>query len=120
MVNDPFTRPVFARARRLCLAQSEVSEVAAWGHPTFRVAGKTFCAFEIIKGRPSVAFRLPDDDVAEIAASEHGFLTPYGRSKWASLWVDATPDWPLIERLVRTSYLAVAPKRLRTDQLPRP
>jgi len=119
MVNDPFTRPVFARARRLCLAQRETSEVPAWGHPTFRVAGKTFCAFEMIKGRPSIAFRLPDGDVEEIAASEHGFLTPYGRSKWASLWVDGTQDWPLIERLVHTSYLVVAPKRLRADQLPR-
>jgi len=119
MVNDPFTRPVFARARRLCLAQREASEVPAWGHPTFRVAGKTFCAFEMIKGRPSIAFRLPDGDVAEMAASEHGFLTPYGRSKWASLWVDGTLDWPLLERLVRTSYLVVAPKRLRADQLPR-
>jgi predicted DNA-binding protein (MmcQ/YjbR family) len=118
MVNDTFTRPVFARARRLCLAQRDVSEVPAWGHPTFRVAGKTFCAFEMIKGRPSIAFRLPESDVAEIAASGDGFLTPYGRGKWASLWVDGTTDWPLIGRLVRKSYLTVAPKRLRADQLP--
>ena len=119
MVNDPFTRPVFAGARRVCLAQREASEVPAWGHPTFRVAGKTFCAFEMIKGRPSIAFRLPDGDVAEIAAIEHGFLTPYGRGKWAGVWVDGTQDWPRIERLVRISYLVVAPKRLRADQLPR-
>jgi predicted DNA-binding protein (MmcQ/YjbR family) len=118
-MNDPFTRPVFARARRLCLAHRETSEVPAWGHPTFRVAGKTFCAFEMIKGRPSIAFRLTDIEVAEMAASEHGFLTPYGRSRWASLWVDCPPDWQLIDRLVRASYLIVAPERLRSDQLPR-
>jgi predicted DNA-binding protein (MmcQ/YjbR family) len=118
MTNDPFTRPVFARARRLCLAQRDVSEVAAWKHPTFRVAGKTFCAFEMVKGRPSIAFRLADGDVAAMVESEHGFPTPYGRGKWASLWVDQLQDWPLIERLVRTSYLMAAPKRLRRDQLP--
>jgi predicted DNA-binding protein (MmcQ/YjbR family) len=119
-MNDPFARPVFARARRVCLAQREASEVPAWGHPTFRVSGKTFCAFEMVKGRPSIAFRLPEPDVADVTARESGFATPYGRGKWASLWVDGKVDWPQIEKLTRVSYLTVAPKRLRADELPSP
>ena len=115
--NDVFSRPVFARVRRLCLALREVSEVPAWGHPTFRVSGKTFCAFEMVKGRPSVAFRLPESDVVDVTAHEPGFVTPYGRGKWASLWVDGKVDWPVIEKLLRVSYLTIAPKRLRADEL---
>ena len=111
-MNDPFTRPVFSRARRLCLAQREASEKPAWGHPTFRVSGKTFCAFEMVKGRPSIAFRLPEADVAAVTAGESGFATPYGRGKWASLWVDGKVHWPSIEKLVRAGYVTVAPKRL--------
>ena len=116
-MNDPFTRPVFARARRLCLARRAVSEVRAWGHPTFRVSGKTFCAFEMIEGRPSVAFRLPESDVADVTAHEPGFATPYGRGKWASLWLDGNVDWPVIEKLVRVSYCTIAPERRRADEL---
>jgi predicted DNA-binding protein (MmcQ/YjbR family) len=117
VTNDPFTRPVFKRLRRLCLALPEVSEVPAWGHPTFRVSGKTFCAFEIVKGRPSIAFRLPKSDVADVAAREPGFATPYGRGKWASLWLDGKVDWPAIEKLVRVGYRTIAPKRLQADEL---
>jgi predicted DNA-binding protein (MmcQ/YjbR family) len=94
-----------------------VSEVPAWGHPTFRVSGKTFCAFEMVKGRPSVAFRLPESDVAQVTAHEPGFVTPYGRGTWASLWLDGNVDWPVVEKLVRVSYHTMAPKRLRADEL---
>ena len=119
-MNDPFRRPVFTRARRLCLALREASEVPAWGHPTFRVSGKTFCAFEMVKGRPSIAFRLGEGDVADVTAGESGFATPYGRGKWASVWVDGTLDWTTMEKLVRASYLTVASKRLQADELLRP
>lgn len=89
----------------------------AWGHPTFRVSRKTFCAFEMVKGRPSVAFRLPESAVDHVVAHEAGFATPYGRGKWASLRLDGKVDWPLIEELVRVSYRTIAPKRLRADEL---
>ena len=125
---DIFERPVFARARRLCLQLPEAIEKVSWGHPTFRAGRKTFCAFEMIAGRPSIAFRLPRDEVEALlrdhssekvqkrgaAAHSHGqfFLTPYGRGLWASVWVDGAVNWKLIAALVDASYRTVATRRL--------
>jgi predicted DNA-binding protein (MmcQ/YjbR family) len=130
-VADIFERPVFARARRLCLQLPESTEKISWGHPNFRTGGKTFCAFEIVGGRPSIAFRLPRPDVDALLATEgdHSspkvqkaaaaarrrirfFPTPYGRGLWVSMWVDGTVNWKSIARLVDFSYRTVASRRL--------
>jgi len=109
---DPFSRPVFNRARRLCLALPEASEKTAWGHPTFRIADKTFCAFEMIKGRPTIAFRLPPEMCEALVSDARAFATPYGRGSWVSIWVDRAVNWKEMTTLVRTSYRSVASKRL--------
>jgi len=111
-MNDPFSRPVFAKARRLCLDLPEVIEKTAWGHPTFRVADKVFCAFEMIKGRPTIAFRLPPETCETLVSDGRAFATPYGRGYWASVWVDRTVNWRAMKTLVRAGYRSVAPKRL--------
>ncbi len=107
-----FERPVFARARRLCLALPETIETSSWKHPNFRAGRKTFCTFEIVSGRPSIAFRLAPVDVAAALRRKHFFATPYGRGLWASVWVDVAVDWKLIESLLERSYRLVASKRL--------
>ena len=110
-VGKVFERPVFARTRRLCLRLPESTEVGAWGHPTFRVGRKTFCAFEIIRERPSVAFRLPSANVTAALKDARCFATPYGRGLWVSVWVDAAVDWKQIGTLIDVSYRTVATKR---------
>lgn len=109
-----FERPVFARARRLCLAFPETTETSSWGHPNFRAGRKTFCTFEILNDRPSIAFRLAPADTAAALRRKDFFVTPYGRGLWASAWVDGTVDWKLIESLLERSYRLVASKRLLT------
>jgi predicted DNA-binding protein (MmcQ/YjbR family) len=111
-VTIAFERPVFARARRLCLALPETSETSSWNHPNFRVRRKAFCAFEVVKGRPSIAFRLAPVDAAATLRRKHFFATPYGRGLWVSAWVDGAIDWKLIGLLVERSYRTVANKRL--------
>jgi predicted DNA-binding protein (MmcQ/YjbR family) len=103
---------VFARTRRLCLAFPETTETSSWGHPSFRAARKTFCTFEIVTGRPSIAFRLAPLDGAAALRRKHFFATPYGRGLWFSVWVDVAVDWKLIGSLVEQSYRVVAGKRL--------
>lgn len=107
-----FDRPVFARARRLCLAFPETSETASWGHPNFRAGKRTFCAFEMVGGRPSIALRLSPTDVELTLRRKQFFATPYGRGLWASVWVDAAIDWKLIASLLERSYRLVASKRM--------
>jgi predicted DNA-binding protein (MmcQ/YjbR family) len=84
----------------------------SWGHPNFRAGRRTFAAFEIVGGRPSIAFRLPPADVASLLRRKLFFATPYGQSLWASVWADGTPDWRLIDALLRKSYRTVALKRM--------
>jgi predicted DNA-binding protein (MmcQ/YjbR family) len=113
-----FERPVFTRARRLCLALPETTETASWGHPNFRAGGIIFCAFEIIGGRPSIAFKLPPADVVRTLRRKGFFVTPYGRGRWVSRWVDDAVNVKAIAELVVTSYRCVAKKRM-LEALPR-
>jgi predicted DNA-binding protein (MmcQ/YjbR family) len=107
-----FERPVFSRARRLCLAFPETVERSSWGHPNFRAGKKTFCAFEMIQGRPSIAFRLPRAEVARRLRRRGTFQTPYGRGLWVSVWVDGAVETDTIARLAEQSYRGVATKRM--------
>jgi len=107
-----FERRVFARARRLCLALPETEETASWGHPNFRAGRKTFCAFEIVAGRPSIAFKLSPTGMDRALRRKYFFATPYGRGAWASAWLDGTIDWKLLGSLLERSYRLVASKRM--------
>jgi predicted DNA-binding protein (MmcQ/YjbR family) len=101
-----------ARLRSLCLTLPETSETGSWGHPNFKAGKKTFVAFERVKGRASIAFRLEPDEVERVLQRKQFFPTPYGRGQWASLWADNGVDWDVVEGLVRRSYRVVALKRM--------
>ena len=86
-----FDRPVFSRLRQFCLALPETRETAVWGHPNFRAGKRTFCAFELIGGRPSIAFRVTAAEAKQLARKRHFFSTPYGRGVWVSRWLETEP-----------------------------
>jgi predicted DNA-binding protein (MmcQ/YjbR family) len=110
---DVFDRPVFTRARRMCLAFPETTEKTAWGHPCFRAGKKMFCAFEMVGGRPSIAFRLPRGEVDRLLRRHtRAIASPYGRGLWISVWVDGPIDWKLVESALDRSYRTVALKRM--------
>jgi predicted DNA-binding protein (MmcQ/YjbR family) len=100
------------RLRALCLALPETTETASWNHPNFKAGKKTFVAFERVKGRASIAFRLDPGDVERLLRRKQFFVTPYGRGLWASLWADGRIDWRAVEDLVERSYRVVALKRM--------
>jgi predicted DNA-binding protein (MmcQ/YjbR family) len=104
--------PAIERLRALCLAYPEASETASWGHPNFKAGKKVFVAFEQIKGRPSIAFRLETSDVERLLMRRQFFVTPYGRGQWVSLWADGALDWKAVTDLVDRSYRVVAQKRM--------
>jgi predicted DNA-binding protein (MmcQ/YjbR family) len=104
---------VLERFRGLCLALPETRETDAFGHPNFRAGKRTFTAFEWIKGRPSLAFRVGADQAVQLSmGGDLFFATPYGRGLWASLWADGRIDWALVEALIEQSYRQVALKRM--------
>ncbi len=104
LVDSRFERPVFARLRRMCLALPDTTEAVAWGHPNFRVAKKTFCALEILKGRPSVALGATSAEVKRLMKKKDFFGTPYGRLVYVSRWLDGDINWRELETLVKKSY----------------
>jgi predicted DNA-binding protein (MmcQ/YjbR family) len=101
-----------ARLRSICLSLPETTETGSWGHPNFKAGKKTFVAFERVKGRASIAFRLEPDAVERLLRRKQFFATPYGRGQWVSLWADDRVDWDVVEDLVRRSYRVVALKRM--------
>lgn len=103
---------VLQRLRQLCLSLPETSERSSWGHPNFRAGRKTFAAFERIKGRPSIAFRLDRANVHRLIRRKPFFATPYGRGLWISVWADVPLDWRAISDLLQRSYRVVALKRM--------
>jgi len=103
---------VVRKLRSICLNLPETTERSSWGHPTFRAGTRTFAAFEIIGGRPSIAFRLPLADVARLLKRKPFFATPYGRNMWVSVWTDTVVDWQFVADLIGKSYRTVALKRM--------
>ena len=100
------------KLRSICLAFPETTEKTSWGHPNFRAGKRTFAAFEIVGGRPSIAFRLPPADVARLLRRKQFFATPYGRNLWVSVWADGRMNWRAVTLLLRRSYRTVALKRM--------
>jgi predicted DNA-binding protein (MmcQ/YjbR family) len=100
------------RLRAVCLALPETSETSSWAHPNFKAGKKTFVAFERVKGRASIAFRLEPHDVDRLLTRTSFFVTPYGRGQWVSMWADGAIDWKRVEDLVDRSYRVVALRRM--------
>ena len=103
-----------AKLRTLCLSFPETNETASWGHPNFKAGKKTFVAFERVKGRASIAFRLEPEEVERLLQRKPFFATPYGRGLWVSVWADGPVDWRAVQDLVERSYRVVALQRMLT------
>jgi len=104
---------VFERLRRVCLSLSETTEAVAWGHPNFKTNGRTFCALEIVKGRPSIALKASAADIKRVTPKEGYFSTPYGRNVWVSRWLDGRINWREVESLIRRSHRAATATKRR-------
>ena len=103
---------VLQKLRKLCLAFPETSETSSWGHPNFRAGKRTFAAFERVKDRTSIAFRLDEPGVARFLRKKQFFTTPYGRGQWVSVWADTPLDWRMVADLLERSYRLLANKRM--------
>jgi predicted DNA-binding protein (MmcQ/YjbR family) len=109
----PTQAKVLKKLRALCLSLPEATETDSFGHPNFRAGKGIYVAFEAMKGRPSIAFRLDPDEVDLLLLDTARFFpTPYGKGRWASIWADIPLDWKEITGLVTRSYRGVALKRM--------
>lgn len=115
MATDPLLR-----ARAICLALPESSEVLAWNAPTFRVRKKIFAMYAAPNnhhggGRPALWCKADDGDQEFFLESDPSryFAPPYlGPSGWVGIWLDKRPRWSAVTELVHDSYRLIAPKRV--------
>jgi predicted DNA-binding protein (MmcQ/YjbR family) len=101
---DPTILALFERVRNLCFILPGTSETSSWGHPNFRVSNKTYLTLEMHDGRPSVAFRLPADQVKMLCAEGKFFPTPYGKGLWVSTFLDRRLNWRGVKSLAAQSH----------------
>lgn len=103
---------MLARLRAICLAFPEASEIATFGHPTFRVARKPFAVFEEHRGELTLALKVTPLDGDVLLHDPRFFATPYvGQHGWVSLRMTGAIDWGEVEELLLASYRTVAPKK---------
>ena len=106
--------------RKRCAALPGTAEVVAWGHPNFRVEGRTFAVFEIYKGRPCIAVSADPEEQSFLIERFGFFRTPYvGNRGWVSAWVDQPAPFRLLRDLIAQAHRRSVETPRRTGSSPR-
>jgi predicted DNA-binding protein (MmcQ/YjbR family) len=106
------------RLRDICLALPEAAEKETWGDATWRVRDKIFAMEKRGDGRSSVWCKAPEGGQAMLveADPDRFFVPPYVGSKgWVGMYLNKSPDWAEVTRLIKRSYRLIAPKRLASQ-----
>jgi hypothetical protein len=105
--------------RRICMAFPEANERMSHSEPTwFAGKGKVFAMADQYhhgSAHVSVWLPMPMDVQGELLAldSARFFRPPYvGVKGWVGVVLDTSPDWKMVEQLVRDAYVHVASKTL--------
>lgn len=105
---------ILQRLRKICLALEGAEETVTFGHPTFRVEGKTFCVLEEYKAELGICVKVEKELQGLFLDDPRYFRTPYiGQHGWVTLRVYAARlNWSEVKQLVKGSYLLVCPKAM--------
>jgi predicted DNA-binding protein (MmcQ/YjbR family) len=91
------------------MALEGAEETETFGHPTFRVSGKTFCVLDEYKGGKAIAVKTGLALQDMFLKDERFYRTPYiGKHGWVSLRIVGRLDWREVEDLVKGSYRLMA------------
>jgi predicted DNA-binding protein (MmcQ/YjbR family) len=114
LASSPLATRLLAKLRPICLSLPGTEEVEAWGHPTFRVAGKIFAGFGANDQEASMSVKTSFEMQASLVATDARFrIAAYvGKHGWVELDLSDRVDWGEVEALVGESYRLVAPSKL--------
>jgi predicted DNA-binding protein (MmcQ/YjbR family) len=99
------------RLRKICLTLPRTDETVTFSHPTFRVAGKTFCVLDVYKGETAIAVKVGKAAQGIFLEDPRFYRTPYiGQHGWISLRVQGRLNWEEVEELVKGSYGLMSPR----------
>ena len=95
------------KVRSLCLELSDVTETVTYGHPTWKVRGKTFAVFEQYQGAWCVAILAePARQRLLIESDARFYPTPYiGAQGWVSFKLEGRIPWARLDTLLREAHL---------------
>src|SRR5262249_53125476 len=81
----PPAAALLTRLRKICSQLPDVSETVTFGHPTFKVAGKTFAVFEQYKGELGLALKVEKELQGVFLKDPRFYFTPYiGKQGWVT------------------------------------
>jgi predicted DNA-binding protein (MmcQ/YjbR family) len=108
---------ILERLRKICRPLRGAAETVTFGHPTFRVKGKTFAVLEEYKSELGICVKVEKELQGIFLDDPRFFRTPYiGKHGWVTLKVYAARlNWTEVEALVRGSYRLVSAKGLKSD-----
>jgi predicted DNA-binding protein (MmcQ/YjbR family) len=99
------------KLRALCRKLPDTAEKQSWGHPNFTAGGRIFAAVEKYRGRPSLAVATSLEEQSFLVQDERFAVAPYvGKHGWVMAWLDAGPEWALLEELLRKAHARVLAK----------
>ena len=110
----PPAAALLTRLRKICSQLPDVEETVTFGHPTFKVAGKTFAVFEEYKSELGLALKVEKELQPIFLKDPRFYLTPYiGKHGWVTLRMNAKPlDWTEVREMLRGSYRLIATKKV--------
>ncbi|WP_460942854.1 MmcQ/YjbR family DNA-binding protein [Okibacterium endophyticum] len=106
--------PIVQRVREVCAPYPEVTEVQAWGRPTFRAGKKIFAVVGSSMDRPHTIVFKPEPEERPALLEDARFFSPpyFGPGGWLAIEVELDDtDWGLVAELIDASYRQVALKR---------
>ena len=112
--SSPPAAALLTRLRKICSQLPDVEETVTFGHPTFKVAGKTFAVFEEYKSELGLALKVEKELQPIFLKDPRSYLTPYiGKHGWVTLRMNTKPlDWTEVREVLRDSYRLIATNRV--------
>src|SRR5262245_19243461 len=123
MTNEEKRHPVIlGKIRTICGRLPGSAETVSWGHPTFKVGGKTFAVVEMYKSELGLALKVEQSLLDLFLKDSRFFRTPYiGKRGWITLRMEAARlNWREIGELVKGSYHLVQPLKPSKTTATRP
>ena len=114
--SSPPAAGILTRLRKICSRLPDTVETVSFGHPTFKIGGKTFAVFEQYKGEFGLAMKVEKELQHVFLKDQRFYSTPYiGKRGWVTLRMEGSPvDWGEVRELLRGSHRLIAINSSRT------
>lgn len=113
----PESKKIIEKIRKLVAKFPDMTEVLAWGEPTWRVKGKLFAQFDDHHhGSAHIAVWIPGAPGQQEALIESDpkrfFRPPYvGHKGWVAIVLDGRPKWGMVGALLEGAHALIAAKK---------